>query len=105
MALKEVSGHPSQQQIEIVVVRAVAEREADHFSSGNEVLKRRALRRALRILRLRSTAANVFSLRFRKFAVLAWIPVVEKEERQINNADDSSDGKIRPPTAMHQHCA
>src|SRR2546430_17226958 len=103
MGLKEIRGQPREQQIENVVVRTVAQREADHFSSRNEVLKRSALRRALRIFRLRSTAPYVFALRFRKFGVLAWIPVVQKEERQINNADDSSDSKIRAPAKMHQN--
>src|SRR5882724_2100970 len=103
MGLKEISGQPRQQQIENIVVRAVAEREADNFSSGNEVLKRRALRRAPRIFRLRSTAPYVFAFRFRKFGVLAWIPVVQKEEREVNDADDSSDSEIRTPSKMHQN--
>src|SRR5882724_12014145 len=104
MGLKEISRQPRQQQIENVVVRTVAEREANHFSSGNQVLKRRALRGALRIFRLRSTAPYVFALRFRKFGVLTWIPVVQKEEREVNDADDSGDGKIRAPSKMNQHC-
>src|SRR5256885_12194061 len=105
MGFKEIRGQPREQQIENVVVRTVAEREADHFSSGDEVLKRRALRRALRIFRLRSTDTNVFALRFRKFGVLAWIPVVKKEEREVNDADDSSHREIRAPSKMNQHCA
>src|SRR5882757_5862352 len=104
MRFKEVSGQPRQQQIENIVVRTVAERETDHFSSGDEVLKRRTLRGALRIFRLRSTAPYVFALRFRKFGVLAWIPVVQKEEREVNEADDSSHREVRSPPKMHQHC-
>src|SRR5437762_5965608 len=105
MRFKEISRQPGEQQIENVVVRTVPKREAQYFFPSDQIFKRSALRGALRIFRLRSTAANVPALRFRKFGVLAWIPVVQKEERQINNADDSSDSEIRAPSKMNQHCA
>src|SRR6266571_58360 len=64
--LLEKKKQPRQKQIENIVVRTVAERENDHLSLGNDVLKRRALRGALRIFRLRSAAPYVFFLILRR---------------------------------------
>src|SRR2546423_871062 len=104
MGLKEISRQPRQQQIKNIIVRTVSDCQPNHFLASDQITKRSALRGTLRIFRLRAAAPYVFALRFRKFGMLAWIPVVQKEEREVNDADDSSHREVRTPSKMHQHC-
>src|SRR5579871_1147948 len=103
MRFGQICWQPGQQQIKNVVVRTVSKREAENFFSRDQIPQRSALRRALRIFRLRPAFADMFALGRGKFFVPAWISIERQKQREINNADDSGDRKICTPAEMHEH--
>src|SRR5215470_16778333 len=105
LSLGEIRRKPGKQQIENIVVGAVAEGEADDFALLQEIGERGAGCRADRIFRLRAAVADVVAFDLGEFGVRAGVAEESEEKREIDDAGGSGESEVGAPAKMNEHKA